>query len=560
MKNYLKTLVLLKIVVLSAVLAAAGQDYSGDDSGITKPITDYEIKNATSETRAAAAALTVNDNGDATDIAPGNGVCETAAGNGVCTLRAAVAEANALAGDDTINFAAGITSISVSGQIAISSNIAINGTGAGVLTVQNIAAASTTSRVFDITAGSTVSISGMTVSGGGVTTGDGGGIRSSGILIVSGCIIMNNTNTGTSNNGGGIRGNAGSTLTINNTVINNNRSANSGGLSFAGSALTVTNSVIRDNTATNGNGGGANIAATVSVTITNTTISGNAALNSSGGFFTTRGNFSNVTVSGNTANGSGTNGGGGARIQAGANTASFTSCTFTNNNAPNAAAGARSGIWHETGTVTLSNTIVAANITQDYQRDGTAVLSSGGFNLIGENTSVTTEFPAGTPNGTNYVGTDAAPLNPGLAPLADNGGGTLTHAFTAGSIAVDKGNSFMLNTDQRGLTRPVDLLGVTNTAGGDGADIGAFEAQIVSVSGRVFDSAGNPLKGAIVSYTDSTAMLRAVKTNTFGYFKFTTVESAQTYTFSATAKGYSFAPQMIYVGDNLSGVIFTGTE
>ncbi len=557
MKTYLKKSVLLKIVVLSAVLAAAGQDFSADKFDNSEQIPDYSYKNDQSEPNFVA-AFTVNDNGDATDAAPGNGVCETAAGSGLCTLRAAITEANALAGDDSIGFGAGITSISVSGQIVISSNIIINGTGAGVLTVQNIAVPSTTSRVFDITgAQSTVTISGMTISGGGVTTGDGGGIRSAGILTVNDCIITNNVNTGTANNGGGIRGGTGSTLNINNTIIHGNRSASSAGLSFAGANLSVNNSVIRGNGATNGNGGGANIAGTVSVTITNSTFANNTALNSSGGFFINRGTVSNTTVSGNTANGTAANGGGGVRIQAGANTVSFVSCTITNNNAPNAATGARSGLWTETGTINLSNTIIAANIAQDIQRDGTSVIASSGFNLIGENTSVTTEFPDGLPNGTNYVGTDASPLSPGLAPLAANGGITLTHAFTAGSIAIDKGNSFTLTNDQRGLTRPVDFAGITNTAGGNGADIGAFEAQLVSVSGRVFDSTG-AVKGAIVSYTDATNTVRGVRTNTFGYFRFENVESAQTYTFNVTAKGGTYASQMIFVGDHVSDIVFSG--
>ena len=56
------------------------------------------------EPAAPAATFVVNSTADASDATPGNGICETAAGNGVCTLRAAIQEANALAGTDTINF------------------------------------------------------------------------------------------------------------------------------------------------------------------------------------------------------------------------------------------------------------------------------------------------------------------------------------------------------------------------------------------------------------------------------------------------------------------------
>ena len=39
-----------------------------------------------------------------------------------------------------------------------------------------------------------------------------------------------------------------------------------------------------------------------------------------------------------------------------------------------------------------------------------------------------------------------------------------------------------LNTDQRGLPRPVDFPGITNAPGGDGSDIGAFEVQAAVAS------------------------------------------------------------------------------
>src|SRR5439155_22384124 len=44
-----------------------------------------------------------------------------------------------------------------------------------------------------------------------------------------------------------------------------------------------------------------------------------------------------------------------------------------------------------------------------------------------------------------------------------------------------KGNSFGLTTDQRGLPRPFDNPSITNATGGDGSDIGAYEAAIDQV-------------------------------------------------------------------------------
>ena len=52
---------------------------------------------------AAFAAFVVNSRADTSDANPGDGVC--ADGAGACTLRAAIEEANARAGADTITFA-----------------------------------------------------------------------------------------------------------------------------------------------------------------------------------------------------------------------------------------------------------------------------------------------------------------------------------------------------------------------------------------------------------------------------------------------------------------------
>ena len=72
--------------------------------------------------------FTVNSTGDSADSTPGNGVC--ASSGGVCTLRAAIQEANALAGADTIHFAiaSGVQTIDVGSALpAITSPVSIDG-------------------------------------------------------------------------------------------------------------------------------------------------------------------------------------------------------------------------------------------------------------------------------------------------------------------------------------------------------------------------------------------------------------------------------------------------
>ena len=75
---------------------------------------------------------------------------------------------------------------------------------------------------------------------------------------------------------------------------------------------------------------------------------------------------------------------------------------------------------------------------------------------------------------------DQEGVDPGLEPLADNGGPTPTQAIASGGPAHDKGNSGAFTADQRGLPRPVDNPAIANAPLGDGSDIGAFELQMTA--------------------------------------------------------------------------------
>jgi hypothetical protein len=62
---------------------------------------------------ASAATLIVNSTGDASDVTPGDGICDTGSTNSEsnteCTLRAAIEKANTLAGTDSVAFSIRIT-------------------------------------------------------------------------------------------------------------------------------------------------------------------------------------------------------------------------------------------------------------------------------------------------------------------------------------------------------------------------------------------------------------------------------------------------------------------
>src|SRR5207248_5074984 len=110
----------------------------------------------------------------------------------------------------------------------------------------------------------------------------------------------------------------------------------------------------------------------------------------------------------------------------------------------------------------------------DTQRSNGNFDGASSFNLVGTDTTGDFTDPS------NQVGVN----NPGLAPLADNGGPTQTHALLSSSPALDKGKSFSLTTDQRGAGHPrtIDVPTIANATGGDGTDIGAYEAPTHTIT------------------------------------------------------------------------------
>jgi len=138
-------------------------------------------------------------------------------------------------------------------------------------------------------------------------------------------------------------------------------------------------------------------------------------------------------------------------------------CTISSNGARGIVRGGGIGVepgggLSVRGPLYLANTLIADNL-----KGGDCVLSDKGMlevnihNLVGDNSCA----PA-------YSG------DPGLAPLADNGGYTLTRALLPGSPAIDAipTSDCPLATDQRGERRPVG-----QTSGATFCDIGAFEGQ-----------------------------------------------------------------------------------
>jgi len=408
---------------------------------------------------------------------------------GDCSLREAVNAANASPANDTINFAISGCPASVC-TITLTDDIAVNTTStAGTLLITNSTGVSNllisgnmASRVFFVRSGATLTISGLTVTKGNGTgttdtgfNGAGGGIVNFGALTLTNVVLTANAGV----NGGGILNSA--NLTLTNSTVSGNTSANHGaGIYNFQNTTTLTNSTVSGNTAGN-NGGGIYADNATTTTLTNSTVSGNSG-NFGGGIINSGGTLSltNSTVSGNTA----AQGGGGIRNDGG--TFNLTSVTVAFNTASNGG-----GVSSLFSSATLLNTIVAKNTGNPTDFDG-AIAAGSSFNLIGNGTG-TSGISNGDAN-SNQVGSSGSPIDPKLAPLANNGGATQTHALLFGSPAIDKGNSFTLTTDQRGFDRPVNLDDATypNATGGDGADIGAYELSSAPIAAFEADVAPRP--------------------------------------------------------------------
>jgi Ca2+-binding RTX toxin-like protein len=237
----------------------------------------------------------VNAGGDA-----GDGTCEATVNE--CTLRDAIDDANdADTTDlDTIVFQASITgTITLNGTElpTIDEPLTITGPGASTLAVSGNDA----SRILHIntSAGTDVTVAGLTLTAGRVSGYDGGAIYSRNADLT----IQNSTVSESSSvysRGGGIASNT-STMIQSSTISGNGAGLAGGGISSYG--VTIQNSTISGNDG--GQSGGGVYSFLNTATIQNSTISGNTA-SFSGGGIVTYGNspeptLTNTLVGNNTA-------------------------------------------------------------------------------------------------------------------------------------------------------------------------------------------------------------------------------------------------------------------
>ncbi|MBI4932966.1 MAG: pre-peptidase C-terminal domain-containing protein [Actinobacteria bacterium] len=130
------------------------------------------VVGVTAPTPASAATLTVNSSLDEPDTTPGDGACLTSVGS--CTLRAAIQEANAFAGADTISFAiAGTAPIVItpgSALPAITSQIAIDGYSQSGAVVNNAGVGTNAVYGIELHGAATPGVAGIALVGGSASS------------------------------------------------------------------------------------------------------------------------------------------------------------------------------------------------------------------------------------------------------------------------------------------------------------------------------------------------------------------------------------------------------
>jgi len=479
-----------------ALLANSPAIDAGDDAVLSAPY------NLTTDQRGVH-----RPNGFHVDIGAyefgGTELVTTFADSGLGSLRQAIASAT---DGDRVIFTPLITGtiFLTSGELPINNQVSIIGPGATNLTISG----NSSSRVFHVSSTGRLELVGLTIADGllagttgtsgstGTAGGDaiGGGIFNQGTASIIACVVTNCSVTAgrggaSSDSQGVLGGNAAGAGIYNSGVLTLQQSTLSGnsahgGIGGAGGKVSTTGQA-------GGAGGsafGAGLASSGIASLLSCTLAGNSAIAGAGG----KGG-GGIQTSG----GSGGAGGAayGAALSPFTGSISMTNCTICSNvsvagnggpggtdtsdqtKGPSGSPGSgNSGGLSSSGNAQLQNCLIAGNQAAIYP-DVVGSVNSGGFNLVGIADGSTGWLVSEAAN----LGNSSFPIDPRLGPLQNNGGSTPTMALLNGSPALDKGNSSGSALDQRGFPRISDLGSINNATGGDGSDIGAFEANVAPV-------------------------------------------------------------------------------
>lgn len=410
-------------------------------------------------------------------------------GGGIVATRATLIGSAVNNNNGSGNFGGGVFATNVNLTKSTVNGNTINGSGGGMYATRvnltgstvrsNTATTNTGGGIF----GDTVNLTNSSVTG-NIAGADGGGVYGGTLAKLTRSTLSDNRANGPNGSGGGFVGGAAdltdSTVSdnfagraggglytagahlVNSTVVGNKANGTtfpSGGGGIFGGGTLSNSTVIRNRSAEEGGGIFGYAAA---LTVSHSTIADNEAVANAGGIFFHPVVSKNLSVVDSTLSGNETDAWGGA-LSTDMQQTTLSSDTITRNVAD--------AEFNDTGdgggvdvfgsaVVRLRNTILGGNVDRGAQiPDCNGAVTSLGYNLIGSTTGCTV-----TPTTGDQTGTDASPVNPGLALLGQNGGPTLTSALLGGSPAVNTGNpatpgsggGACPTTDQRGVPRALD--------------------------------------------------------------------------------------------------------
>ncbi|HEV7646298.1 MAG TPA: VCBS repeat-containing protein [Pyrinomonadaceae bacterium] len=412
---------------------------------------------------ASAVTFVVNTASDTQDANPGDGICSDGSN---CSMRAAITEANALAGADIITvgpvvynqtLVAANEDLNAGGDWDITSQITINGVSEASTIMQPVGTIGTASeRVFNVRAGGNLTLTNMTVRNGNFSgtmaaNTRGAGIENLGILTLDHVTVRDNRVTSTSGNpiAAGIS-NQGTAVTLLNSTVTANITTRSVGILNSASAF----------------GGGMASLTAATLVFTNSSISGNSAITTAtfAGFgfgaglylenvfnlTATNSHFDNNTGTG-VLTGGGSNGNGiRALSAAGAASLNLTNCTVSNN------VGTGTGTSHQgTGLQLFTVTTLAATLTVTLDRTTLNANTAPGNGL-----GISSQTNGGnmTVNVLNSTISNHTTGLVGSGVLASNTGSTLagvtvynfTNSTISGNVATGPGGGFAMEQPNTG--------------------------------------------------------------------------------------------------------------